>query len=314
MQELTADVAHWKAKAAKLEKEKKSTPCLLETAEYNKTFEKSNFKREYERANAPEYIEELVGPLRAFIKAYLRTQKLNEEDGDIFVEELLKEAIPFPGELLSKIQCTAQRLWTSDLKLPNGRPLYSILNEVIRKDSNDEGEILQHAAVLTKAINKMCVAGRDFKLPKAVPKSEMFPTDDCVYRGAVIPKEHLDFFSFGRKYRVPNFLATSFVRKVAEGFCKDASEGSTDDAVMWIVHVDPAGRYDANKLCKHANLIVNSKFLGEKEYLFVPYSVFTVSMVYLSPNPSYHTPHIIHLQAALDNKKEPESLPLAPWS
>ena len=51
----------------------------------------------------------------------------------------------------------------------------------------------------------------------------------------------------------------------------------------------------------------------EAEYLFAPYSTFTVEAVELASPNSYITPHVITLRAAIDNKLEQEDLPLAPW-
>ena len=49
----------------------------------------------------------------------------------------------------------------------------------------------------------------------------------------------------------------------------------------------------------------------EAEYLFAPYSVFTVRNVTLG---SGAVPtHTIELDPAADNTKEPEDLPRAPW-
>ena len=54
-------------------------------------------------------------------------------------------------------------------------------------------------------------------------------------------------------------------------------------------------------------------FAGEEEYLFAPYSAFTV--VKASWNRGTDTnPHIVELLAAVDNKEVREDLPLAPWS
>eukprot|EP01045_Picozoa_sp_COSAG04_P009497 COSAG04_NODE_551_length_12696_cov_13.088989_8_plen_58_part_00 len=46
---------------------------------------------------------------------------------------------------------------------------------------------------------------------------------------------------------------------------------------------------------------------------FVPYSVFTVTGVNWNAGTN-DKPHEIELLAAVDNKEEPEDLPLAPWS
>jgi hypothetical protein len=51
----------------------------------------------------------------------------------------------------------------------------------------------------------------------------------------------------------------------------------------------------------------------EEEFLFAPYSVFTVESGEWSQNPDDRTPHIIHLRAAVDNRHESEDMLLAPW-
>jgi hypothetical protein len=65
----------------------------------------------------------------------------------------------------------------------------------------------------------------------------------------------------------------------------------------------------------HANVVANSNVAGEFEFLFAPYSVFTVVSVALpagAPNASH--PIVIVLQVAIDNLEEPENLPLSPWN
>ena len=51
----------------------------------------------------------------------------------------------------------------------------------------------------------------------------------------------------------------------------------------------------------------------EQEYLFAPYSVFTVRSVQWTAGTG-EDPHQIDLDAAVDNKGPSEDLPLAPWS
>ena len=74
-------------------------------------------------------------------------------------------------------------------------------------------------------------------------------------------------------------------------------------------------RIDAERKCVHVNL-VRRRVAGlgsEQEYLFAPYSVFTVKQATWRSG-SKEDPHVIELLAAPDNKLEPEGLPLAPWS
>ena len=68
--------------------------------------------------------------------------------------------------------------------------------------------------------------------------------------------------------------------------------------------------------CKHVNLVEKTNVQGEEEFLFAPYSVFTVSSVTVpaSCKPNASNPIVIELQAAIDNREEPEDLPLSPWN
>jgi hypothetical protein len=59
--------------------------------------------------------------------------------------------------------------------------------------------------------------------------------------------------------------------------------------------------------------VESSKFGdAEAEFLFAPYSAFTVVSVEPSDSNSYLAPHVMTLDAAVDNRLEPEDLPLAP--
>ena len=72
-------------------------------------------------------------------------------------------------------------------------------------------------------------------------------------------------------------------------------------------------RIDPVRKCAHVNLVKKTNVEGEEEYLFAPYSAFTVvSAAWNLGTPL--DPHVIELEAAVDNKEEPEDLPLAPWS
>ena len=77
--------------------------------------------------------------------------------------------------------------------------------------------------------------------------------------------------------------------------------------ILWTIRIDPALK------CKHVNLVTKSNVPGEAEYLFAPYSAFTVLSAEWRAGTDVE-PHVIHLLAAVDNKEEPEDLPLAPWA
>jgi hypothetical protein len=56
---------------------------------------------------------------------------------------------------------------------------------------------------------------------------------------------------------------------------------------------------------------------GENEFLFAPYSTFTVRALEWNPQPSVSAytmrPHYIDVNVASDNLEQPLDLPLAPW-
>ena len=64
------------------------------------------------------------------------------------------------------------------------------------------------------------------------------------------------------------------------------------------------------------NLVEKTNVHGEEEFLYAPYSVFTVLSVSMpaSGKANASNPIVIQLQAATDNREEPEDLPLSPWS
>lgn len=74
------------------------------------------------------------------------------------------------------------------------------------------------------------------------------------------------------------------------------------------------GQIDPERKCPHANLVTAraGALDDEWEYLFAPYSAFTVRAVRWSAGDTAD-PHVIDLDAAPDNMEVPEDVPLAPW-
>jgi hypothetical protein len=104
--------------------------------------------------------------------------------------------------------------------------------------------------------------------------------------------------------------------------------------VHWIIRVDPRGETslrcctrvscdvpaaadteNARRYrCKHVNVVEKSNVKGEVEFLFAPFSVFTVVSVHVPAKPTASNPIVVVLQAAIDNRDEPDDLPLSPWN
>jgi hypothetical protein len=181
--------------------------------------------------------------------------------------------------------------------------LCSIINESLRDDSPLE---MPSLAILARCINHLCLVRADLTKQK-------FPPDGCTYRGGELPPQFFDFYQqIGLAYRVPGFLATSFRRRVADGFLgRKFATGRTP--VRWEIALDPRGRDDINFRCMHVNYLDHVQIEGEEEFLFTPYSVFTVLSFHKPQNPTAMDPVVVRIQASLDNMQEPEHLPLAPW-
>ena len=122
---------------------------------------------------------------------------------------------------------------------------------------------------------------------------------------------HRDFFVERKKYRVPGFLATSSSKDIAKEFMERA-DARGEEPVLWTVRLDGRGATDPARRCLHVNLLAAQEF-EEEEFLFVPYSAFTVEAVQWSRRPTLAAPHRVTILAARDNRAAPEDLPVAPW-
>ena len=150
-------------------------------------------------------------------------------------------------------------------------------------------------ALLSRGINTLCVS---------TPPRPPFPPGDVCYRGGGFDDRYRDFFVPGRHFRQPAYLATSFSEHVADQFIVRAPEASK---VRWLVRIDPVHK------CHHVNLVRSTHVEGEQEYLFAPYSTITELSATWNAGTDADA-HVIELRAAVDNRAEPEDLPLAPWS
>jgi len=286
-------------------------------ASAEKNLAQSNFRVLYgdskEAAkNVPKYQDEIFSALRRFLCACAQKWGMHEDIAIDAFKRIQKEIFcshDAREEALGEVAKTAQRIWTTDEKMPAGpgREFCSVLNEAIR---SDDKELMAAAMPIIRAINTLCVI-------RGV-RSELqlkYPRDGVCYRGGGLGSAALPFFKVGTVYRVPGFLATSFSRDVAERFLLQSFEGDPDlPCVLWIIHLDPRGEANPVYRCKQVNFVESSKFGdSEQEFLFAPYSVFTVRSVELSARATYLAPHVIHLDAAVDNRLESETLPLAPW-
>ena len=167
-----------------------------------------------------------------------------------------------------------QRMWTSSLQL-RGREFCFILNEAVREDTPALAGTLGKIA---RAINQLCVtANRE--------TAAVHPPNFVCYRGGGFDDRYRDFFVPRRHFRIPNYFATSFSADTADTFLRRSPMPSK---VRWVVRVDPVRR------CVHVNLVTRRVpgLPDEQEYLFAPYSTFTVRSVQWNAG-SDAEPHVI---------------------
>ncbi|KAK3269744.1 hypothetical protein CYMTET_21826 [Cymbomonas tetramitiformis] len=230
-----------------------------------------------------------------------------------------------------------QRVWTSAQELNVAKEgedqpmeLCSILNQAIRDDDEVTMNLVIQVvdginkSVLPRAGGISCTIttdlhqrGCDWELDKREEHRHMDDPFGCklCFRGGGFGRDpkYREFFECGKMYRAPMYLATSFNDSIAKEFMNRHSPGT--DAILWTIHVPDGPCQNVNHLPKSNVQHPSTGHPQEEEYLFVPYSVFTVLSVKWSP-PHYLAkgqPHHIHLQAAVDNREESSDLPLCPW-
>lgn len=278
------------------------------------SFQQSLYNRAYSHARAPATTPQLFRAVRELVKAHCEKHDIPLERGEDFHDELMSdvfgalEGVDGVEELQNHIDFVMQRLWTSAIQM-NGVPpvqrreFCSLLNEALREMAPPKRVI--PAMQLARALNLMCVVRRSVG-------AVGFPAAAETYRGGALPQQYERFFYVGQKYRVPQFLPTSCSVNVAQDFMRLVRD---EPVVKWTVQLDPRGEHDVRHRCMQVNLVQKrgQSVQQESEYLFAPYSVFTVVAVRWSPNPTRVTPHEITITPALDNLEEPDYLPMAPW-
>ena len=199
------------------------------------------------------------------------------------------------------------RVWSSAAVF-EGRDHWpcSLLQAALRDDD------VEHAAVFARALNA-------FVVTRNRPGTARPPLPPRTYRGGALPRGKQYFFTVGRAYRMPMFLSSTTNERKAHEFMQerapDGTLASKSDAVLWTFVFDP------RLGCNHINLIDrhdgtlggDANAAAEDEWLFAPYSFFTVESVDYKDNPTWTNPHSVVLRVAPDNQLERADVPNAPW-
>lgn len=292
-----------------------SIPATLTALTSTVGFNNTNFNKVYKNSSSPNLSCLLLTMIHEVAHFFGETRavglKANKSDCDNFVKALQKEQLDEDkkrDDFLTEVPRVAQRLWSSSekLRLPNGRDVEfcSMINCLLREDNI---AIMPQLASICQSINEL--------ITKKQRKSGVasLPASNLLYRGGSLPDELQGFFSVGKKYRVPGYLATTSNIEATYPFLQLVDEPLAP--VQWIIHLDPKFG------CLHVAFVELSNFPGEFEYLFGPFSVFTVRKVEWKECPTWMNPHVIELEAAPCNRAEGrvetntgKILPFAPWS
>jgi hypothetical protein len=275
------------------EPEPEPLPAIPPSPMVGRTLASSSFRAAYAKAKAPADLMKLGSKLGLLINSYCTAHGIpyDDDEGEDVFDQLRAD---MSGD--ESVPQAVQRMWTSYRQL-RGREFCAILNEAARDDSPDR---VKSAAALTRAINQLCVT------PSGEEPRPPFPPEFLCFRGGGFDDRYRDFFAPGREFRQPAFLATSFLESTADDFIR---RSAMPVKAKWLIRIDPARK------CRHVNLVTRRvpNLPDEQEYLFAPYSAFTVISARWRAG-TVADPHVIELHAAPDNIGPSEELPLAPWS
>eukprot|EP00930_Biecheleria_cincta_P046698 TRINITY_DN32244_c0_g1_i1.p1 TRINITY_DN32244_c0_g1~~TRINITY_DN32244_c0_g1_i1.p1 ORF type:complete len:450 (-),score=67.35 TRINITY_DN32244_c0_g1_i1:585-1853(-) len=272
-------------------------------------FSKTTFKTEYDLLAPPTgtfqvTIQDMLIATGGVLDSFARARpelNISSSEKAVFLHNLQASCVK-QGE---PVEMVVERLWTCAANCC-GAELCHMLNLLLCMDTD-----VQQAALFVRALNTFCVtgAGRGSALQPV-----QWPQDNIVFRAGGLPKEHRIFFDemckaggdpkYRGKYRAPRVLPTSF--EYREEFA--LRPGQTEDPVKWII------RLPESRKCHQANYVTNRAdgVPDEREFLFAAYTVFVVHKVAWSDRP-WEKPHEIILAVPVDNRDEPDDLPIAPW-
>ena len=279
----------------------------------DRTFANSNYKRFYVESQAPLFQHDLLHSVNEMLKRYAkRTNPALDQQALLdgvngFMMKIQDDAFRNNEALQNDVLAVAEYLWTSGKthNIVNGMELCSVLNAVIRGDVADE---IQAAIIIFRSINSRRVARKN---NHATIDEQSYPKKGETWRGGGFRNEFQPFFEKvkGKKYRVPGYLATSNQQSVAAAF--SFKVGKLLPRAMWRITFDKRGKNKPQYRVQHMSFVSKTLIPGEHEYLFAPYSVFTLVSVEWSSE--WIEPHEFTLKAARDNMEEDENLPLTPW-
>merc|ERR550514_194306 len=139
----------------------------------------------------------------------------------------------------------------------------------------------------------------------------VWPKNWMSHRGTTMPREAVDFFSKGKMYRAPMYLATSCQETVATQFMEWGMEDYSDSRVPvhFKFYINPM------KKCDHVFYIEGlSHCVGEEELLYAPYSAFKVrDTIFPDGELSHKNPIVVEIDVQPNNMNAREDVPNSTW-
>ena len=313
----------------------------------SRTFETSAFKRRYAETREVTMQHTLWAALHGLVSREADRRGVPQERADAALLWVQRNAFTagFNSGLQEALDPTqlrklTARVWSS-AAIFEGVDQWpcSLLQAALRADD------VEHAAVFARALNSFVVVRNQ-------PGWLRSPLPARTYRGGSLPRSKHFFFFVGQQYRQPMFISSTADVQQAHNFMQeqgpDGSLISKTDAVLWTFVFDPQlgcnhinliDRHDgtlggdANQVtpttethtytvwharlgwCCHVTLRwrFGAWQAAEDEWLFAPYSFFTVEEACYKATPTWTDPHRIVLRVAPDNKLERTDVPNAPW-
>jgi hypothetical protein len=243
---------------------------------------------------------ELFNALDDFIKAVAISKHVRKADAEMHLKDL--KAVITNNSSSNVWQTEGPRmaikLWTSDLKGAFNKEFCSLLNEVIRTDDSNDAFIA--AVKIVRLMNLLIISNR------GGASQVRWPENWKTFRGTGLPMEEVRSFVKGKQYRAAMFLATTVDKKVTEHFLDQISDN--------LVPVLFTFEIDQDHKCLHAMYLEDHTLVkGEREFLYTPYSTFTVENVYIPEKIDSSNPVQIALSVAPDNLIALEDLPTKVW-
>ena len=282
-----------------------------------RTFESSNFKRLYAATDEVTMYWRFMQALHGLVSREARRLGVPQARADEALLQVQSNAFHVGWQEAidpAQLRNLVARVWSSAAMF-EGRHHWpcSLLQAAIRDDDHVEDAVVFARALNAFVVRRVQLHGTRLVLPRQVSLPRR------TYRGGSLPRNMHHFFSLRKKFRMPMFLSSTTDRHKAKEFMQeqtpDGSFTSKPDAVKWTFRFDPEnGCNHVSPIDRHdGSLVGDPNRPAEAEWLFAPYSVFTVRRVVFKDNPTWTNPYEIELDVAPDNQLEPTDLPLAPW-